>query len=92
MGVELGASAGVTERALFVTGTHLFCNRRRVNCNPGSKQREGDGVPALSSAKRAPTRSECFRNLSAQCDRHCSYGGMSYAVRVCDEGVVSYLF
>lgn len=27
---------------------------------------------ALSSAKRAPTRSECFKNLSAQCDRHCS--------------------
>lgn len=35
-------------------------------------------VPALCSANRAPIRSECFRNLSAQFITHCSCGnGMS---------------
>ena len=60
------------EGVLLVSDAHLFCNRKRINRGPVLKK-EGDGVPALSSAKRAPTRSECFRNLSAQCDRHCSY-------------------
>jgi hypothetical protein len=31
-----------------------------------------DNSPAFSSAKRAPTRSECFRNLSAQFMIHAS--------------------
>lgn len=36
---------------------------------------QGFGTPiasALSSAKRCPTRSECFKNLSAQLRTHCS--------------------
>jgi len=81
-----------TEQTLLVSGTHLFCNRRRVNRNSVSKQREGYDVPALSSAKRAPTRSECFKNLSAQCERHCSYSGNKFQSQAYDEGVASYLF
>jgi hypothetical protein len=30
-------------------------------------------IPALCSAKRAPTRSEYFKNLSVQFITHCSY-------------------
>jgi len=32
----------------------------------------GAHLLSIGSAKRAPTRSECFKNLSAQCDKHCS--------------------
>lgn len=34
-------------------------------------------VPALCSAKRAPTRSECLRNLSVQFNTHCSCNVMN---------------
>ncbi len=35
---------------------------------------EDSHVPAFCSANRAPTRSECFRNLSVQLRTHCSLG------------------
>ena len=73
------------EQVLLFSDAHLLCNRKRVSRSPSLKQREH--VPALSSAKRAPTRSECFRNLSAQCDRHCSYNEFELRSK-CDEGVM----
>jgi len=76
----------------FTCRWHPFALRPEA-CKLQSKQRGGeDGVPALSSAKRAPTRSECFKNLSAQCDRHCSYSGDELHFQPYDNGVASYFF
>ena len=53
--------------SLFVSA-HCLWNK---NVNERARRKTAN-VPALSSAKRAPTRSECFKNLSAQFDKHWS--------------------
>ena len=77
---------------LYLSGETICSASGSVNLNPVLKQNEEDGIPALSSAKRAPTRSECFKNLSAQCDRHCSYSGNELQSKTSGGGVVSYFF
>lgn len=50
-------------------GTPIASDRKMNIINLGHRKTY---IPALSSAKRWPTRSECFKNLSAQFKTHCS--------------------